>query len=167
MASIIKVDQIQTAAGGTPTAADLGINTTGTVLQVVQTTTEAGLATTSTSFTSSGVSLNITPSSTSSKILVMLNGGGIYMGTSAGSTMHTTVYRGGTNIGNSNYGLSRHSTPGGSWVLSPLSIVYLDSPNTTSELTYTPYYRSVTGSEVQFSNDDRGLVTLILMEIAG
>ena len=33
MTSIIKVDQIQTAAGATPTAADLGINTTGTVLK--------------------------------------------------------------------------------------------------------------------------------------
>ena len=36
MTSIIKVDQIQTASGVTPTADDLGINTAGTVLQVVQ-----------------------------------------------------------------------------------------------------------------------------------
>ena len=34
MTSIIKVDQIQTAAGATPTAGGLGINTTGTVLKV-------------------------------------------------------------------------------------------------------------------------------------
>ena len=33
MSSIIKVDQIQKANGATPTAADLGINVTGTVLQ--------------------------------------------------------------------------------------------------------------------------------------
>ena len=33
MTSIIKVDQIQTAAGNVPTAGDLGINTTGTVLE--------------------------------------------------------------------------------------------------------------------------------------
>jgi hypothetical protein len=32
MTSIIKVDQIQTTAGGTPTAADLGLNVSGTVL---------------------------------------------------------------------------------------------------------------------------------------
>lgn len=36
MTSIIKVDTLQKANGATPTAADLGINTTGTVLQVVQ-----------------------------------------------------------------------------------------------------------------------------------
>ena len=34
MTSIIKVDQIQNAAGGVPTAGDLGLNTTGTVLKV-------------------------------------------------------------------------------------------------------------------------------------
>ena len=36
MASIIKVDQIQTAAGGTPTAADLGLNVTGGVIAVTE-----------------------------------------------------------------------------------------------------------------------------------
>ena len=35
MASIIRVNQIQTTAGAVPTAADLGLNVTGTVLQVV------------------------------------------------------------------------------------------------------------------------------------
>ena len=38
MTSIIKVDQIQLANGSTPTAADLGINTTGSVLQVLSAT---------------------------------------------------------------------------------------------------------------------------------
>ena len=70
MASILKVDQIQTAAGGTPTAADLGINTSGNVLQVVTATSESAGATTSTSFVSY-MSANITPSSTSSKILLI------------------------------------------------------------------------------------------------
>jgi hypothetical protein len=36
MTSIIKVDQIQTAAGGVPTAGDLGINTTGTILEHIE-----------------------------------------------------------------------------------------------------------------------------------
>jgi hypothetical protein len=34
MTSILKVDTLQKANGGTPTAADLGINTSGNVLQV-------------------------------------------------------------------------------------------------------------------------------------
>ena len=36
MTSIIKVDQIQTASGATPTADDLGINVSGSLLQVVE-----------------------------------------------------------------------------------------------------------------------------------
>lgn len=35
MSSILKVDQIQLSNGNTPTAGDLGLNTTGSVLQVV------------------------------------------------------------------------------------------------------------------------------------
>ena len=41
MTSIIKVDTLQKANGATPTAADLGINTTGTVLQVVSGSTSS------------------------------------------------------------------------------------------------------------------------------
>ena len=73
MASILKVDQIQTAAGGTPTAADLGINTTGNVLQVVRgvysTTTEI----TTNSYVDTGLTATITPKSASSRILALGN----------------------------------------------------------------------------------------------
>lgn len=139
----------------------------GTVLQVVQGTTLSEISTTSTSFTSTGFALNITPTATSSKILIMLNGGGVYLTITAGNTMYTTVYRGATNLGHSSYGLTRHSTPGGSWQLTPHSISFLDSPSTTLETTYTIYNRSTNGNQVQFSNNDRGLVALTLMEIAG
>ena len=71
MTSIIKVDQIQNAAGGTPTAADLGLNVSGSVLQVVQGIKTDTSATSGMSFvTLSGLSASITPTSTSSKILV-------------------------------------------------------------------------------------------------
>jgi hypothetical protein len=139
----------------------------GSVVQVVQGTTVANIATTSTSFTSTGFSLNITPTSTSSKILIMLNGGGVFLDTTSENTMHTTVYRGATNLANSTYGFTRHSTPGGSWQLTPHSFSFLDSPSTTSATTYTIYYRSTNGNQIQFSNNDRGIVALTLMEIAG
>ena len=44
MTSILKVDNIQKANGSTPTAKDLGINTTGTILQVHTETTTAVLS---------------------------------------------------------------------------------------------------------------------------
>lgn len=72
MASILKVDQIQTAAGGTPTAADLGLNTTGTVLQVVQeikTDTQA-YASNQAWVDIAGLSVDITPKALGSSFYV-------------------------------------------------------------------------------------------------
>ena len=72
MTSTIKVDQIQNAAGGVPTAGDLGINTTGSVLQVVQTYNENSsfIAASSTSLVASGIQASITPKQAGSLILV-------------------------------------------------------------------------------------------------
>ena len=72
MTSIIKVDTLQKANGATPTAADLGINTTGTVLQVVsnQSISSGWISTSSTSMVSSGITQSITAKSTGSKLRV-------------------------------------------------------------------------------------------------
>ena len=70
MTSIIKVDQIQTAAGATPTASDLGINTTGTVLQTVTHLTDDQTLTTSTTWADvGGSSVSFTPKFANSKII--------------------------------------------------------------------------------------------------
>ena len=82
-----------------------------------------------------------------------------------------TIYRGGTDLaagyGVANNGMMRFSTVGGTWMLCPYSMMWLDSPATTSSTTYTVYFRnSDTANSVQFSEGDRGVVTLTLMEIA-
>lgn len=143
----------------------------GQVLQVVQATLGSStIQTSSTSFVSTGLAASITPKSSSSKILVFLNGGGAYMTTSTQTTMRITVFRGSTDlstVGIANNGFARHSTPGGNWVLMPYSLSFLDSPATTSSTTYTIYFRnSDTGATVQFQSDDRGIPALTLMEIA-
>ena len=75
MTSIIKVDTLQKANGGTPTAADLGINTTGNVLQVVHNQSTAAYTSGGgdTSF-SNVLAKSITPTSTSSKIKITVCG---------------------------------------------------------------------------------------------
>jgi len=72
MTSIIKVDQIQTLAGAAPTAADLGINVTGSVLQVVSyLTATQGAQTLSTSDQIiNSITKVITPLGANSKFLV-------------------------------------------------------------------------------------------------
>jgi len=169
MASIIKVDTIQTAAGGTPTAADLGLNTTGSVLQVVNSTisgTEVNTA--STSFTSTGHSASITPSSTSSKILILTNGT-IY--NSAAGFCVLTMYRsigGGsaTNIiASQDWGYS-FTYSGSADNASPTSCAHLDSPSTTSECVYTVYFRRHTTGTAYY-NINGGRANITLLEIAG
>ena len=184
MASIIKVDTIQTAAGGTPTAADLGINTTGSVLQVVQgtltTANSASLASAAT--TDTGLSASITPSSTSSKILCLVKlecgGGGnvgpfvqLYRGT-------TLVGAGDANGSRSRAGAAAPKTVASYEDTSSAVINHLDSPNTTSAVTYKVQIGNARASTDNvmwnrgFFYDNRADVStrassIILMEIAG
>jgi len=152
---------------GTLTTAAKGIAAaslpTGSVLQVLNTTTVAAITTTSTSFVTTSFSLSITPTSSSSKILVFVNGGGGYTG-GVNVALYATVYRGATNLGDATYGLERIYA--GAALIAPHSMSVLDSPATTSSTTYTCYFRSNTGAQVDFSNSDRGTVSLTLMEIA-
>ena len=78
MTSILKVDQIQNTAGNTPTAADLGLNVTGSVLQVVSFTLRnyaAASGTSASQLADLGLKVSITPKSSSSKFFIMINVG--------------------------------------------------------------------------------------------
>ena len=71
MTSIIKVDTLQKANGGTPTAADLGINTTGTVLQVGSGVFTGHMSIGSSAYTNvTDLSVTLTPKSTNSKFIL-------------------------------------------------------------------------------------------------
>jgi len=71
MSSIIKVDQIQLANGSTPTAADLGINITGNIIQTVVKISSTVVTQTSAAITGFGLSQSFTPKFASSKILII------------------------------------------------------------------------------------------------
>lgn len=103
MTSIIKVDTLQTAAGGVPTAADLGINTTGTVLQVVRNGSRSAsdVSTTSTSFVASGIYVDITPKKIGSTILVDFYSGMVQQ-INAGE-MYAKMYVNGAELGSQGF----------------------------------------------------------------
>lgn len=168
MTSIIKVDTIQTAAGGTPTASSLGIGGVGKIGQVVQATTSTESTNTSASYADTGLSASITPTSTSSKILVLCSvsanmgtGGDIYMAS------FFNIVRGSTQI--TEYGNRIRSGAGGSSHESgaSISLQYLDSPSTTSATTYKVQHK------VEVSGNSRSTVAqfnskasnIILMEV--
>lgn len=171
MSSIIKVDTIQTAAGGTPTAADLGLNTTGSVLQVVTVTITNSTAVSTGSFADlTGASASITPSSTSSTILLMGNLNNIRNNGALFTALN----------------LQRQIASGGysslkSWdeVLgyvdnntASVTPWYSDSPNTTSQVDYKFQAKRLNGSgtstfQARIGDGGSGQSTITLMEIAG
>ena len=143
----------------------------GTVLQVVEATTSTEVAGSSTTYVDTGLSATITPTSASSKILVIVNqqmalnaAGGV-----VGATMK--LLRGSTVIVPpvGNYDIS--IIVGGATQLSPYyrhTISKLDSPSTTSATTYKTQIAAITADTSYFMQEGNvGLSTIILMEIAG
>jgi hypothetical protein len=115
----------------------------GKILQVVQgTTTNAGSVTSST-FTSTGISVSITPSSTSSRVLII--GSVAWAQNGSGGLAMFTFLRAGTNLGGSD----------GFWYNNAgtrenVCFSYLDSPSTTSSTTYEIAARSANASTVSW-----------------
>jgi len=118
------------------------INAKGMVIQVKQVIIpKSTLSNGTTTFESTGSSLSITPSSTNSKIMVEVRGGAGHC-PYVNQSLIGTIYRGSTNLSANGLESIGNSTSG--LAMSPHNIAFLDSPNTTSEVTYTPYYKSHT-----------------------
>lgn len=133
----------------------------GTILQVIQLPFPSNLVTTSTSYVTTSVTLSITPSSANNKILISVNGGKTYSNT---ALMACRMYRNGSDV----FGANAQWTPFEGGGGSNHSFCYLDSPSTTSTVTYTPYFRSHNGNSVYFTDSPAtwGVVYMTAMEIA-
>lgn len=156
----------------------------GSVLQVVSTVKTDTFSSASTSFVDvTGLSVNITPSSSSSKILIMADvsvgsqsfnvfiklkrdSTDIYIPDAAGSRPLVSGKNGGAPQSGDVYGLTK------------VPVMYLDSPSTTSQITYKFQLRSYSSSYTAYINrthqdrdnanyDPRTPSSITLMEIAG
>lgn len=175
MTSILKVDTIKKSDNSIPTPADLGLNVTGSILQVVESVWDTPISTTSTTFVTTGHSVSITPSSNSSKIMLSVQGGGHYNNNDINKQGDWTIYRsiGGataTNLGGSNYPL--WSNYENTFFATTHSFQMLDTPSTTAAITYTVYMQVHAGTRwytynlnSQYQNGVP--VHFIAMEIAG
>ena len=138
----------------------------GNVIQVVQGTYSTETATTSTSFIDTNLSVSITPSSSSSKILIIAIHGDAAAGASANG-YKLALLRGSTQIGNRFAQNQMYGATAGAGfnIGASQTIVYLDSPATTSSTTYKTQFRSENGSNVVlFRDNSQGVI--IAMEIA-
>ena len=139
----------------------------GKVLQVVTATDDTQRSTTSTSFVtgSNTLSVDITPSATSSKIFVTTQ---FTVGTAV-DDQHAiyTIYRDTTDLGDgSGNGMQRCAAYNVGWdVYFPCAMSILDSPSSTSELTYQVYMKTSTSSG--YINYGAGKVSITAYEISG
>ena len=140
----------------------------GSVLQVVsqEHTSSTAISTSNQAYEASGHLLSITPSSTSSKILVTLSGGHVSFA-STPDFLKVALYR---KIGSGSFsdqtGDLLSCRPYSTYGLH-MSAIYFDSPATTSEVTYQTYIKSGAGNVVHYNTGMDLQVQLTLMEIAG
>ena len=146
---------------GNITALPAGVG--GKVLQVVTATDSTTRNTTSSSFVtaSNTLSVNITPSSTSSKIFIIVSAAGYINAT---GNANYTIYRESTNLGGSN-GMTTMYNETAAQINSSIAMSYLDSPSSTSELTYQVYFKTAAGTA--YLNYPSATASITAYEIAG
>tara|TARA_B100000795_G_C22456121_1_gene307472 strand:+ start:44 stop:547 length:504 start_codon:yes stop_codon:yes gene_type:complete len=150
---------------------------TGAVIQVVDSSTTTQVSNTGTSFTSTGLSVVLTPKSASSKIIVMVNqviqttntsnyatGRWKIVKTQGGTTSDITTVISTTNGNVFTYDY------GGSGVnrFAPLYLQGIETSGSTTERTYfTQIAKGSNGGSSISSQPESALATIVVMEVAG
>jgi hypothetical protein len=175
---------LQTNGSGVLSFASSG----GGILQLKSANEPAKLTTTSSSYTAiTNLSVTLTPSSASNKVLILINvnASGINGGNAGGGF---AIYRAGSILANANGNAGGSRTRGFAqsisgyspsssqeWVIQQGSLIFLDSPATTSSTTYQVYWRaeSSNGSILNAGYEDsdstdrrRHASNITIMEIA-
>jgi hypothetical protein len=157
-----------TAATGIKWASPAG---GGKVLQVVQGSYSTATTIASTTLTDTGLSLSITPTSATSKILVIVNQQGLLEKNSYEMGQTLRIMRGATDVFNMGgvfnavYFFANNAPNIGFLEITPMT--YLDSPGTTSATTYKVQGRvnsTASGCQVTYQYNS-GVSVITLMEI--
>lgn len=137
---------------------------TGSVVQVVNATYSTQVSSTSNSYADTGLTASITPSSSSNKILVIVNQVSVYKA-GADTSANIKLLRNATNI--VQFGVLVSATANTSNVVTSTGTSYLDSPATTSSITYKTQFNNNTPAGTVYVQLDGGVSTITLMEIKG
>ena len=155
-------------ASGAAIAGTKLVMPTGSVLQVVEYAYTGSTAMTSSTYISM-FGTSITPSSTSSKILVMANVASMYMNHTAVAQHDWSILRGTSTCtgANTHFHTETGREQTGQGERFPLSMYILDEPSTTNSVTYNVAAKRRSGNGNMWINDSSGTSTIVLMEIAG
>jgi len=154
--------QVLTSAGADAAPTFEALPSSGKILQVLSQVVTTKFATSSTSYTDTGITLAITPSSSSNKILVTMMG--LFGTGSGGENNFFQVLRGSTQLGE-DVSIKQNDYT----AVFPRTIVFLDSPSTTSATTYKVQVKAAS-NEVFMNRDNNnnqmGFSTITLTEVA-
>ena len=140
----------------------------GGIIQIVNTTFGTSLSGTVASRADTGLSLTITPTSSSNKILVLVDLADVakYGGSGTGSYARFWLMRGSTDLvrfgGQIGYSGDTSTNSGAT-----VSTNYLDSPATTSAVTYKIQWQNPAGAGTVEMNASGTTSTMTLMEVSG
>lgn len=139
----------------------------GTVIQTVSATMPDGIfSTTSGSWVDTGFSASITPTSATSKIVILFNSGGITRSGVVSECARLQIVRGASTVvyGGQNLYYTTSNISFSDW---PSSMQCIDSPATTSSTTYKIQMQTRLNNSCSMNTGSGGQnATLILMEIA-
>ena len=137
----------------------------GSVLQVVSANTTTQTSTSGTSYVDSTITGAITPTSATSKILIVVSVNGCEKtNASTQNALHIQLLRGAVSISEfAHYLLYTNSALAN---CGACSINYLDSPATTSATTYKVQFRNEAASGAVYVQSSSAMSTITLMEIA-
>jgi hypothetical protein len=142
---------------------------TGSVLQVVNATYSSSTSSSSSTYADTGLSASITPTSSSSKILVIVTHNGCRK-ESSNTTLAVRLLRGASVI-SAIEGNGGRSADSSTQHFGGISISILDTPATTSSTTYKTQLMSTNNSATVYINDNFNadnltVSSITLMEIA-
>jgi hypothetical protein len=153
------------STGDVGTAAEFnGLRGAFRILQVVNTTTTAQTASSSATYANTGLSLSITPQSTSSKIFVLVNGLGF--ASQAGSELGIRLTRDQPSAPTvlQTTALAVYSAAGA--IAGQYGFAYLDSPSSASAITYRTQLARSTGGGIVYDEVNASVTTMTLFEVS-
>jgi len=136
------------------------------VLQVVFSSTTSSVSTTGTAFVTTGLSASITPLFSTSKVLILSNTEFQFTGSGGSNGTGIGIYKNGSQVFSDPTAYSSvYIVTANTNLRTRVPYQYLDSPSTTSSITYAIYFSSWNGQTVTVNSDNQPS-SIILMEIA-
>ena len=135
----------------------------GKVLQVVNVISTTDTTSNNASYVDIGLTASITPSATTSKVLVIVNQDGTVQG--GDTSMNVRCYRDSTEIGGTIIGRKIGDSNNTDGTPAFFGFTILDTPSSTSSLTYKTQFNNHNADNTVRINAGSGSSTMCLMEI--